>query len=173
MSNTLIISFQQPQPNNLGASLAFASPPVTSPKCGQAKNRWRVQIMTKKVVACLAICTRSGGEPASGSFCCWGQQTERKTLPTHNREKRWHLSPQWLIARRRFSCFTRCSRWAGQERVHKQRNQQWWAAMKAGTVCVAARWCLVGNVSWWFCLQVFVTGLRRVGVCSPPARLQL
>lgn len=74
----LIIFLKQPQPNKLGASLAFASPPATSPKCSQAKNRWRVQIMTKKVAACLAICTRSGGEPAAGSFCCWGRLRGRR-----------------------------------------------------------------------------------------------
>lgn len=110
MSNTLIISFKQPQPNNLGTSLAFASPPTTYPKCGQAKNRWRVQITTKKVVASLATCTRSGGEPAAGSSCCWGRQTERKTLPMRHREKCWQLSPPWLSACKRFFSFTRCSR---------------------------------------------------------------
>lgn len=39
MSKMLIISFKQPQLNNLGASLAFTSPPTTYPKCGRAKNR--------------------------------------------------------------------------------------------------------------------------------------
>lgn len=61
---------------------------------------------------------------------------------------------------------------ARKERINRETGDGA-AAMKAGTVCVAARWCLVGNVAWWFCLQVFVTGLCRVGVDSPPARLQL
>lgn len=169
-----IISFKQPQLNNLGASLAFTSPPTTYPKCGQAKNRWRVQIMTKKVIASLAIRTRSGGEPGFVHSIVKDSRLRGRRCP-HVTGKCVDIChpDDWLPGGDFPLLQVAMGGWVARIESINRETCDGEAAMKAGTVCAGARWCLVGNVSWWFCLQVFVTGLCKVAVSSPPARSQV